>query len=67
MSQVADFNVANGAGAAVRADLNNILAALASLSAGSSPPTSTHAYMVWYDTAAEFVSAPIQLSELNVP
>lgn len=47
-----DYNIANGGGAAVRADINNALTAIQSLNSGSTAPTSTVAGMLWYDTAA---------------
>ncbi len=46
-----DMNVVNADGATVRADLNNALAALVSLSSGATAPTSVFAYMPWADTA----------------
>ena len=45
-----DFVIANATGAAVRADLNNALAAIASNNSGSSEPTTTYAFQWWYDT-----------------
>lgn len=45
-----DYSIANGGGAAVRADINNALAAVQSMNSGSSAPTSTVAGMMWYDT-----------------
>lgn len=45
-----DQNIANSDGATVRADMNNALAALFSVSSGSSAPTTTIAYMLWADT-----------------
>lgn len=44
-----DFDVANGTGAAVRADLNDALEALATLSGGSSAPSTTYAHQWWFD------------------
>lgn len=50
-----DFDVANGSGAAVRADLNLALKALASHSAGAVDPITsegvTYAYMFWVDSS----------------
>ena len=46
-----DMNVANADGATVRADLNNALAALVSLTSGATAPTTVFAYMPWVDTA----------------
>ena len=45
-----DQNIANASGATVRADINNALAALFTLSSGTSAPTTTIAYMLWADT-----------------
>lgn len=46
-----DYNIANGGGAAVRADINNALAAILSLNSGATAPTTTKPFMLWYDTA----------------
>lgn len=46
-----DFSIDNGSGAAVRADINSALQALASCSAGSAAPTTTYAYQLWVDTS----------------
>jgi len=46
-----DFTLDNGNGAAVRADLNNALAALVSQNSGASAPGTTFAHMWWFDTA----------------
>ena len=51
MSQT-DFNVANASGAAVRADINAHLDALASLSAGASAPSTIFPNQLWYDTSS---------------
>lgn len=45
-----DYDLANAAGAAFRADLNNVLAAIVSLNAGSAAPSVTFAHMPWMDT-----------------
>jgi|MDSZ01.2.fsa_nt_gb hypothetical protein len=45
-----DYVIANGTGAAVRADLNNALAAIVSNNSGSSEPGTTYAYQWWADT-----------------
>jgi len=45
-----DFNIANQTASATRADLNNALGALASLSSGTTAPTTTYANMLWYET-----------------
>jgi hypothetical protein len=51
MAQTANFVIANDAGAAVRARLNEVIAALQSTSAGGSAPTATVAGMLWVDTS----------------
>ena len=48
----ADQIIANDTGSNVRADINDNLAALFSLSSGSSAPSTTTAYMWWADTNA---------------
>ena len=45
-----DFDIANQTAANARADINNALKALASLSSGESPPNTTYANMLWLDT-----------------
>lgn len=45
-----DFVIANQSAPNFRADLNNALEALASLSSGSTEPSTTYANMLWYDT-----------------
>jgi microcystin-dependent protein len=46
-----DFDIANQTASNARTDINNALKALASLSSGTSAPTTTYANMLWYDTA----------------
>lgn len=41
MAQVSDYSIANGTGAAVRTDLNNVFAAIQSLNSGSADPSGT--------------------------
>ena len=41
MAQVTDYDIANGTGSAVRADLNNVFAAIQSLNSGSADPSGT--------------------------
>lgn len=50
-----DLSIANQAGAAFRADLNNALQALASISSGSSAPSTTYAYQWWVDTTTGII------------
>jgi hypothetical protein len=45
-----DFDIANQTAASARADINNALQALASLSSGNAAPTTTYANMLWYET-----------------
>jgi hypothetical protein len=45
-----DYVIDNGSGAAVRADINSALQALASVNAGALEPATTYAYMLWADT-----------------
>lgn len=45
-----DFDIANQTASNARADLNNALKALASLSSGASAPSTTYANMLWYET-----------------
>jgi hypothetical protein len=45
-----DYVVENQSGASFRADLNNALAAAASLNSGAAAPSTTYAYMLWADT-----------------
>lgn len=47
-----DYVVGNDTGAAVRADLNNVLAAIVSQNSGATAPSSTFAYQFWADTTA---------------
>ena len=47
-----DYVIANGTGAAVRADLNNALAAIVSNNSGSSEPATMYAYQWWADTTS---------------
>ena len=45
-----DLNIANQGFPAFRADLNNALAALGTLSSGATEPSTTYANQLWYDT-----------------
>jgi hypothetical protein len=45
-----DYILANQAGAAFRSDLNNALAAIVSQNSSATEPTTTYAYMPWFDT-----------------
>ena len=46
-----DYDIANAAGATVRADLNNLFTAIATLNSGATAPSTTFANMIWFDTA----------------
>lgn len=50
-----DYNIANGPGATVRADLNDAFAAIVSQNSGGSAPSTTFANMVWMDTTADIL------------
>ena len=45
-----DYNIANAAGATVRADINSVLSAIVSQNSGASEPATTFAYEWWADT-----------------
>ena len=45
-----DYVIANASGAAVRSDINDVLAAIVSNNSSSSEPADTFAYMWWADT-----------------
>jgi hypothetical protein len=45
-----DFDIANQTASSARADINNALQALASLSSGNTAPSTTYANMLWYET-----------------
>ncbi len=45
-----DYDIANQAGAAFRADLNNALLAIAGQNSGATAPATTFAYQFWADT-----------------
>ena len=45
-----DYVLANAAGAAFRADLNDALEAIVSQNSNATQPTTTYAYMPWFDT-----------------
>ena len=52
-----DLSLANQSGASFRADLNAALQALASISSGSSAPSTTYAHQLWLDTTT--ATAPV--------
>jgi len=47
-----DYVIANASGAAVRADLNNALAAIVTNNSSATEPATTYPYMLWADTTA---------------
>lgn len=47
-----DYNIANGSGDVVRADLNSIFQAIMTNNSGASEPSVNSPYMLWADTAA---------------
>ena len=55
MASVADYNVANASGAAVRSDLNNIFQAVVTLNSGTSEPSTMYPFMIWVDTTNNVV------------
>lgn len=46
-----DYDITNADGATVRADINAVLAAIVSNNSNATAPTTTFAYMWWFDTA----------------
>lgn len=50
-----DFDIANQTASNARADINDALKALASLSSGAAAPTTTYANMFWYDTGTNIL------------
>ncbi len=50
-----DFSIANASGSAVRADVNSALQALASLSAGPSPPSTTYGPQWYFDATNDIL------------
>ena len=50
-----DFNIANQGFPAFRSDLNDALGALASLSSGTTEPSTTYANQLWYDTTNDLL------------
>ena len=47
-----DYNIANQTGANFRADLNNALAAIATVNSGATQPSTTFAHQLWVDTSS---------------
>jgi len=57
-----DYDVANGPGATVRADINDVLDSVATNNSGGTAPSSTFANMWWFDTATNILK---QRNEAN--
>tara|TARA_R110000796_G_scaffold150672_2_gene267357 strand:+ start:1715 stop:2389 length:675 start_codon:yes stop_codon:yes gene_type:complete len=50
-----DFDINNATAAAARVDINLALKALGSLSSGTTPPATTYANMLWYETDTNWI------------
>jgi hypothetical protein len=50
-----DYNIANADGATVRSDLNSVLSAIVSQNSGATAPSTTAAYMWWFDTTTNLL------------
>lgn len=50
-----DYVIANADGATVRADINSALAAIVSNNSNGSAPSTTYAYMWWFDTGTNIL------------
>lgn len=59
--------VADGTGAAVRSALNSALNTLANLNAGPTAPSTTQAYMLWFDTTALILKIRNQANSAWIP
>jgi len=55
MSQATDVVIANQGFPSFRSDLNTVLAAINSLHAGATEPTTTYASQLWYDTTTNLL------------
>lgn len=69
-----DYDLANQAGAAFRADLNIVLAAIVSQNSGATAPSTTFAYQWWADTTTGLLkirnaanSAWVTVGDLSLP
>lgn len=67
-----DYIIDNQSAPALRADLNNVLAAIVTQNANATAPTVTYANMIWYDTSTDILkkrneanSAWINLGTIN--
>lgn len=61
MAQQSNYTVENGSGSVVRADINNILAAINSSNSGASAPASAVPGSLWFDTSV----SPATLKKRN--
>ena len=50
-----DYNIANQTFPNTRTDINNVLAAIVSNNSGSTAPSTTYAYQLWYDTSTNIL------------
>jgi hypothetical protein len=55
MAEQHDYDVANGPGATVRADINNAFEAVATNNSGGTAPAAIYANMWWFDTATNIL------------
>lgn len=57
-----DYDIANDTAANVRADINNVLEAIATQNSGSTAPSTTYANQWWYDTANNILKVRNELN-----
>jgi len=50
-----DYTIENQTFPATRTDLNNVFAAIVSQNSGATAPSTTYAYMLWYDTTTDIL------------
>ncbi len=50
-----DYSIDNQSFPDTRSDINNALAAIVSNNSGSTAPTTTYAYQLWYDTSTDIL------------
>lgn len=50
-----DYTIANQTFPNTRTDLNNVFAAIVSQNSGATAPSTTYAYMLWYDTTTDIL------------
>tara|TARA_R100001443_G_scaffold106735_1_gene116277 strand:+ start:537 stop:1196 length:660 start_codon:yes stop_codon:yes gene_type:complete len=61
-----DMDIANQAAAALRADLNNALQALASTSSGTAAPSTTYPNQFWYETDTGYLYFRNEANSANI-